>query len=234
MIVIAALPLRAQSSGSAPPLWSGKAEISFVAATGNSDTQTIGGGAEFEHRLDRRDELVRVNFVRSADRDGLKAESLLGLARASYPVTPRVDGFGEFEYLRNRFAGIVDRYNLSAGLTYRVLPDPGPHVLLVFASLGYLREKDPGGDDQSAAAVHGGVRYRWQLSDRGEIVDELQLVDTVETDHEWRAVQMLSVTAGLNSAVSVKLSQRIEYLRRPVPGFRPTDTLTSAALVVKF
>jgi putative salt-induced outer membrane protein YdiY len=238
LAALAASPAsRAAAQGTtppAPPLWSAKAEVSFVAATGNSSTETLGIGGEFEHQPDGRSQLIRVDFVRSADGGALRAQSLSGLGRTSQRLTPRSEVFGEFSYLRNRFAGIVDRYGIDTGLSYRLLASPRSQLLRVFAGLGYLRESHAVTATRSAAAIHGGVRYRWGLGEHGELVDELQLTDTLAQGHDWRAAQKLNVTAGLTAFVALKVSQRVEYLHRPVPGFRSTDTLTSAALVVKF
>jgi putative salt-induced outer membrane protein YdiY len=44
----------------------------------------------------------------------------------------------------------------------------------------------------------------------------------------------VAVTAALSARLSLKVSHRLSYLNRPVPGFRKTDTTLSAAMVASF
>ncbi len=46
-----------------PPLWSGKAEGSFVSTTGNTDVQTIGASLEIDCKRDLWNGLAKGAFV---------------------------------------------------------------------------------------------------------------------------------------------------------------------------
>ena len=207
---VLAVPTAAQSAADADTTeWSAKAELSLVAATGNSSAQTLGRRRWLEHQKNRQVQLLRVNFVRSTERGEVQAQSLSGLARASQRLTPRVELFGEFDYLRNRFAGFVDRYRRAASV-FASSRRPVANVLRVFSGIGYLRESYVATDTTSAATVQTGLRYRWRIGDHGEIADELELSETLGRTEDWRASQTLNVTAGLSSFVSIKLSQRAD------------------------
>ena len=55
-----------------PPVWSGKAEASFVSTTGNTDVQTIGAGFEVDYKKDVWDGLAKGAFVQGkTDGEGL-------------------------------------------------------------------------------------------------------------------------------------------------------------------
>ena len=92
-----------------PPLWSGKGELSFVATSGNSDTQTIGTAAEVEYRPGVWAVLFKSAFVRSEADGEEKARSLTATLRGSRLLSPRLEVFARGDYLKNPFAARAAR-----------------------------------------------------------------------------------------------------------------------------
>ncbi len=217
-----------------PPVATGKAELSLVSATGNSDTQTVGVGGEFEYRPDGWDALFRASGVHSSSENEVRAESVTGLARLAHTITDGFQAFGQTAFLRNRFSGIASRVATEGGVSYAVLPTTDAHALQVQAAVGFIREQHVATATSRFATGSTGARYRWQLSDHSELADELNVTWNLGTAHDWRSAQRASLTAALAEGLSLKLSQQVDFKRQPEPGFRRTDTLTSAALVVTF
>ncbi len=233
-LLLAPAVARAQAPEPPPEGWSGLAQISIVAATGNSRTQTYGAGGELDyHRPGVWDALARVTGVRSSSESIVTASSLAAAARASRLIRARLHGFGDFLFLRNRFAGIGSREQVNGGLALDVLP-PGPQTLQVFGSLGYLREVHVNAPRTSASTAGAGARYGWKISDHSTVAEELNVTQNLSDSGDVRVANEASVAAAIATALSLKLSQRVEYLHKPAPGFRTTDTLTSVALVVTF
>jgi putative salt-induced outer membrane protein len=224
----------AAQDGAPPPLVSGKAELSLVSATGNSDTQTVGAGGELELRPDTWDVLVRANGVHSSSADTVRAESFTALGRIAHKLADGFDVFGQSAFLRNRFAGIAGRVAVEGGLTYNLLPAQEAHTLVLLAGLGLLRERHVATPTSDFATGSTGARYRWQLTEHSEVADELNVTWNLGDARDWRSAQRASLTAALTEGLSLKLSQQLDFKRQPEPGFRRTDTLTSAALVVTF
>lgn len=205
-----------------------------MSATGNSDTQTFGAGGEFEFRPDRWHVLLRANGVHSSSNDRVQAESLSGLARATHQLADGFEAFGQTAFLRNTFSGIASRTAAEAGLTYAILPDEAAHALRLVSGLGVIREDHVATPTDRFATGSAGARYRWRLTDHSEVGDEATVTWNLDDGGDWRGAQRATLTAALTQIVSLKLSQQLEFRHRPEPGFRRTDTLTSAALVVSF
>ena len=216
-----------------PPRHEASAEFAFVGTTGNASTQTLGLGGESIYRPVPWTLKNRAAFVRNKSESELKAQALLFLARAEREIRPRLAGFGEYGYFRDRFAGITHRNGVAGGLAYKLI-DLAAHVLSIDGALGYLYEGRLVGENVSSPTYGTGGAYRWKLSDTATITDEARFTGTFADAEDWRVLQTAAVTARLTDVLSLKLSNTIGYVHVPVPGFKSTDTNTSIAVVAKF
>jgi hypothetical protein len=106
------------------PVWQLESELSFVATSGNTDTQTIGTASDLVHRTERWQTTARASFVRSIA-DGLEsARALLFEARPGRKLTPRLTVFARGGFRRDRFAGLDQRVSMGSGLAYNLLDRP--------------------------------------------------------------------------------------------------------------
>jgi putative salt-induced outer membrane protein len=207
--------------------------VSFVGTTGNSSTQTIGLGGELIYRPDPWETTFKIAYVRNEADDQLRAQSFVATLRAQRPIEPRLAGYGQYGYQRDRFAGILNRNALEAGVAYTWV-DQAPHKLIVDAGLGYANEQRLLGNDLSTATLGGGVAYALKISDASALTEDGHLVASLSTGSDWRYTNMIALTAKVSAIFSLKASNTIRYLNLPVPGFKNTDAITSVALVAKF
>lgn len=216
-----------------PPLWSGKAEASYVATSGNSDTKTLGAAAEVEYQPGTWSAKARTELLRSEANGTVNARSFSSLLRGARKLTPRLEAYGQGNYLENTFAGIDHRLAGEAGLAYLVIP-PGPHSLKAEGGLGYTRESRVAAGTRSFATAREGINYKWKFSKTGEFEEDAAVTEDLADSKDWRFSNAASLSAGLTTLFSLKLSHKIERLNLPAPGKKKTDTITSAALVAKF
>jgi putative salt-induced outer membrane protein len=216
-----------------PPKHEGSVEFAFVGTTGNASTQTLGFGGESIYRPGPWVWKNKAGFVRSKAESELKAEALLFLSRAERSIRPRLAGFGEYGFFRDRFAGISQRNSVAGGLTFKLI-ESVRHLLSIDGALGYLNESRLAGEDVSSATYGTGTSYRWKLSETATVSDDLRFTGTFADGEDWRVLQNAAVTARLTQLLSLKLSNTISFVNLPVPGFKSTDTNTSIALVAKF
>jgi putative salt-induced outer membrane protein len=237
LFIGAALPLSAQEPPAPPPtpppLWSGQGELSFVATSGNSDTQTLGVGAEVLYQPLPWTVAFKSAFVRNEADGEEKANSLAAMVRGARAFSPRFEAFARADYLRNRFSGIESRWSGEGGVAYAVFPSP-PNKLKVEAALGYATEKRVEGPDPSYPSARLGLFYEWQISKTAVYSEELSFVEDLEETSNWRIVNAGALTADVSTVLALKLSFAILYANEPVPGFGKRDTTFSAAVVAKF
>lgn len=237
-ILVLALPIVATAQTPPPanppaPLWERKAELSLVSTGGNTDTQTLGLGGSLVYRPGRWTTEARTAFVRSENADVETAKSFIADVRESRALTTRLEAFGRFGYLVDRFAGIDHRSTVDGGLGYKLLMGP-IHTLRADAGLGYSRESRVSGVDQSFPLVNFGGAYRLQLSKTADITNAAIATAALDDGDAWRFANAFAVTAAMTRAFSLKLSHDLKFNNAPVAGFEKTDRLMSVALVAKF
>jgi len=171
VLAVLAQPSQAQTPAAPPPSREGSAEFAFVGTTGNSSTQTIGLGGELIFRPSPWETRAKVSYVRNESEDELKAQALLLTVRAQRAIKPRLAGYGQYGYQRDRFAGIVNRNVIDAGLSYSAV-EQGPHKLIVDAGLGYANEQPVAGSDLSTAMLATGGLYTLKISSTSDLSEE--------------------------------------------------------------
>lgn len=238
LIVFGLLPHRALAQTPPPPpppppAREGSAEFAFVGTTGNASTQTIGLGGEVIHRPAPWETKFKVSYVRNEAEDELRAQALALSFRAQRLIRPRLSGYGQYGYQRDRFAGILNRNAVDAGIVYALLQD-APHKLSVDAGIGYANEHRLLGNDLSTATVGGGGLYALKISETSQLTEDAHFVVAVPDSNDWRYANALALTAKVSTIFSLKVSNTIRYLNLPVAGFKNTDAVTAVALVAKF
>jgi putative salt-induced outer membrane protein len=216
-----------------PPLWSGKAELSFVSTSGNTDTQTLGAGGEVEYQPGVWSGKAKFDYIRSESDGKENARSLAFLLRGARKIFTRAEVFAQAGYLKNTFAGIDRRLAGEAGLAYELLA-PGAHSLKAQAGLGYTKETRVGAADRSFATAGAGLLYKWALSKSAEFSNETSYRRDLKTSEDWLFANTASVSAGMTTVLSLKVSWALTKANDPPPGFKKTDTITKAAVVAKF
>ena len=216
-----------------PPLWEGSAELSLVDTGGNADTQTLGTAGLLIWRPGRWTTEARTSFVRSEASAIETARSFVAGVRQSRALSPRVEVFGRFEYLVNEFAGIEHRLGLDGGLGFKLLQGP-VHTLRTDAGLGYSREDRLIDADLAFALASVGAAYQWIVNPTLTLGDSTLLTTSLQDGQDWRFRNELAVTASMTRRVSIKLSHELNFVNAPATGFGATDTVLSAALVLRF
>ncbi len=215
------------------PLWERKAEFALVSTDGNTNTQTLGLGGSLVYRPGDWTTEARTAFVRTENADVETAKSFIADLRESLALTPRLEAFGRFGYLVDRFAGIERRSTLDGGLGYKLLTGP-VHTLRADAGLGYSRESRITGNDQSFPLANFGGAYRFQPSKTTDITNAAIATAALNDGDAWRFSNAFALTAAVAGVFSLKLSHDLKFNNAPVAGFKKTDRLMSVALVAKF
>ncbi|HEY6930459.1 MAG TPA: DUF481 domain-containing protein [Thermoanaerobaculia bacterium] len=216
-----------------PPLWSGELGISYIATSGNTSTSSFGGNFGLKWLPDPWALEAKFAFLRSESEHVVTAEAYDASLTAARSLTKRLDVYGGSEYHRNVFAGIDYRINATAGAGYKVLDGP---VTFLRPEIGFGYEKrklaDVGTDSYPVARA--GLKFLWKFSAGGEFANESSFTDDLNETDNWVFRNKATVSAKLTNVFQLRLGWAIEYNNLPAPGFKKTDTVTSAAIVAKF
>jgi ketosteroid isomerase-like protein len=214
-----------------PPVLELRGELSLVATGGNASTRTLGLSSDVIHRGRRATTTGGVAFVRS-EADGVEnARSLLVQARQGWGLTPRIEGFGRGEYLRDLFAGIEHRGTAEGGIS--VVPRRAPHFIRLDAGAGVTSETRVV-DGRQFASTTGAALYRFTRPPISEFLIESAITADLQRRSNWRSTHGVSLLLAVNQVMSARLGYAVRHLNEPVPGFERTDTRAFAALVLGY
>lgn len=239
LLLVSTAAAAAEEPPKPPPLWAGKAEASYVATSGNSDAKTLGAAGELDYNPGVWNFKTSLAFIRS-ESDGVEsARTFDGLLRGARKLSPRFEIYTQAGYHENKFSGIDHQWAGEAGAAYQFLSGD-PHSLKVESGFGYTAEKrllsgpPATTEDRDFATARVGLEYKWKFSKTGELSEEASFTEDLSDSRDWRFGDKVSLSAGLTTVLSVKLSYAWLTLNEPVPGKKKTDTITAAALVAKF
>jgi len=215
-----------------PPSHEGSAEFALVGTGGNSSTETVGLGGEFIARPLPWEMDLKAAYVRNEANHVVSAQSLTAAARAQRGLTTHLATYGQYSYLRDRFAGILDRNVMEGGIAYTAAQSSSK--LTADAGLGYVNEQRLIAPNLSTATAGAGVKYTLKVSATSELTEDGHVMVSLPDTADWRYANTLALGVKVTSLFSLKLSNTVRFVNRPVAGFKGTDTVTAVALVAKF
>jgi putative salt-induced outer membrane protein len=216
-----------------PPRLEVSAQASFLGTTGNTSAQSLGAGGEWAYRPDPWTYNAKAIFAQTETDDELSARSFAGLFRASRALNERLSAYGQYDFLRDLFAGVEQRHIAEGGLSYLAV-DRAPHRLRLDGALGYLYENSPNDEHFDSATLSAAAHYRLAISTTSEFLFEPRILLTLADAGAWKYEQLAALNVTLTSILALKVSHTIRYAAEPPDDFENTDTITAISLVAKF
>ncbi len=212
--------------------WSGKGEFGFVMARGNSETETLNLGLEFERQSEKWRNLLRMTALRAEDEGQLNAERYTLAYKSGYNFNEKSYLFGALRYDQDEFSSNDYQASLSMGYGRQLL-DSDTHQLSVEVGPGVRRTEsnDPLAATETNVIGRLSTDYAWTISETADLSNAL-LVES-GSDNTF-AENELSLKVAINSRFALKLSGAVRHNTDVDPGIEKTDTLTTANLVYKF
>ena len=214
-----------------PPRLEVSAQFGFLDTRGNTSTQSLGAGGEFVWRPDPWTYSGKLVFAQNESADELTARSLAALFRAARSLTPRVSVYGQYDFLRDVFAGVEQRHVIEGGISYLAV-DAAPHRLRFDVGLGYLHEERPV-DDLDTATLTFAAPYRLTISPNSQFTYVPRFLLPFSDTGAWKFDQDVALAVAINTILSLKVSHTLRYSAAPPPGFDTTDTIMAISLVAK-
>lgn len=214
-----------------PPAWSGSLGVSYLATSGNSDTETFGVDLEAERRPEPWG-LDLVAAFHGAEEGGEKtSERYFANLRGKRALAERWELFAGASGERDQFADLDLRAIVEAGFVYKALVGP-PHTLDLDLGITWTDEDRlaPEPDRESLGAV-AGIDWEWKISDNAALSQRLVYHPNFDRSTDWRAVSLTALTAAINSRLSVKVGYEHHYRNEPIGDNDDVDTVTRMSLV---
>jgi putative salt-induced outer membrane protein len=212
--------------------WSGKGEFGLVVSRGNSDTETLNLGLNFERKSEKWRNNLKVTALRASDEGELNAERYTLGYKSGYNFNERSYLFGAIRYDQDEFSSYDYQASLAVGYGRQLL-DNDTHQLSIEFGPGVRRAEpaDPLADTETSVIGRLSTDYAWAISETASLTNVL-LVEA-GSDNTF-AENELALEVAINSRFALKLSGAVRHNTDVDPGVEKTDTLTTANLVYKF
>lgn len=213
------------------PLWTSRVGLSYLATSGNTETETV--GLDFE--AVRRPTPWGMNasaLFNSAEEDGEKtAERYYADLRGTRALAKRWDAFVGLSAERDEFAGFDLRTLVEVGAVYKAMLGPR-HLLDVDFAVNYTDEdRLPPDVDESWVGGLAGASYQFAISENASLTQALRYFANFDDTSDWRADSVTAVTAALNKKLALRFSYEVRYRNEPIGVNEDTDTTTKVSLV---
>jgi len=216
-----------------PPLWDVQVAASFVGTSGNSDTSSA--GADFG--LHRRWAVWQIESaaaaVRTSSQDVRTAERYLGAFRGQRKLTSFVGLSSGIKLERDEFSGVNFRSIADAGLTWALVRQAA-WTLDGITAVALNHENPTIGPKRNHPVGLFQVLSRMPLGTSGATTQRFTFYPDFKETDAHRSEMELAVQAAMNSHFALKLGYLVRRSNAPVPGFKKTDTMTTASVVMQW
>jgi putative salt-induced outer membrane protein len=227
----AALPLRA---GEPPAKWTDQGEASLASTNGNSQgTTTSVKDLYTYHWSEVTDlELAGGAFGANSHRE-VTAENYNASEKLSKKLVGKDYAFERFGWDKDRFAGIADRYDGSAGVGRLLLDFPKDKLNFELGG-GYVGEQLTDAPHQDYGSGRSYFKYEHDISSTSKFTQAAEYLHDFSYEKAYRINTETAVIAALSTHLSLKASFVWKRNGQPPPGFVKDDTITLVSLVVNY
>ncbi len=214
---------------------SAQAELSVVAKSGNSDSESFYGKGNLSRKFS---DSLTAKWVLHASRgedDGVRSSESYGTElRLDHQARPQFYSFGFLGWFKDNFAGIKDRYILGGGAGYKILEGP-PHSLSVEGGPNLTSEHYTDDSSRAYLAARFFAEYGYAFTEKNRFAQTVEFLYDFDDTNNYGLNSETGLIAVIDGDFSLKISYRVEYDHQPVPAIlSSTDKVLSMALLADF
>jgi putative salt-induced outer membrane protein len=213
--------------------YTGSLALQTSATSGNSDTSSIGVGANVGYYDGTNGYELQFSYTRSENEGVVDDDSLLYELQYTRDLTPSVFGFGKLQgSIDSADLGGFDTSDnyLGLGLGYRVY-DTAKVQWTVQAGLGYRTADLDGLSDFDEPAISLSSGYYNQVTDTFAVTMD---TDIIGSDSYTVVYNDLGVNVSMTDTLALRTSLVTEYHTDPAAGRDDTDNNFGVSLVYNF
>jgi putative salt-induced outer membrane protein len=238
-----ALALLASTTAAAQSSWNFRSEVGFVAARGNSSSDSANAKVQIVREVNRWKYTLETSGLYGQSASITSAQRVDGRLQVdkSFGERERWFWFGAGRYEDDRFSGFDYQSTVTTGLGHKFIDTDRTKLtlqvgagyrqlrpeLLVRDETGAVIARVPGERDADAV-VNGSLNFQYDFNDHTRLLDSL-LTESGEANTLARNDLALEVKMIKTLALSLGVSVRHNSV--PQNGLKRTDTLTTVNLV---
>jgi putative salt-induced outer membrane protein len=204
-----------------------------VGTSGNSDTATIGADLGLHRRWPKWQLEVVAAAVRTTSDSVTTAEHYLGAFRGQRKLTSIVALSAGERAERDQLSGIDLRSTLDGGLNWTLVR--ATHLSLdAVTSIAWEHEDRTIGPSLDHPVGLLQVSSRIPLGSSAATTQRFAYYPDFQESSAYRSEAEIAAEAAMNSHLALKFAYLWSYSHQPVPGFKKSDGVATASLVVSW
>ena len=226
--LLAAAPLAAQTPDTAKLTFG----LGLVTTSGNTNVTTFNFGNSFAYIHHPWVLSEAASMIYGSTHDTVNNDQYHLLLRADYKLH---DGFSAYllgGFDRDRFAGIVSRYQEAVGIAWKAVERPAD-LLTLEVGLGQNQQRDVGvATTASFTAARGAATYKHMLNQTAYAQEAAEVLPDLQHSRNLRINSSTDLIAPLSAVISLKVGYVIRFDNLPPVGFKKTDRILTTGIQI--
>lgn len=212
--------------------WKGEGQIGASQSSGNSKSAGVSLGVGLTRKGIDWDQRFRAQADYQRTNGRTSMERYLAEYEPQVRVSDRAFAYGLGRWEKDRILGFDTRWNMSAGLGYKVVASKAMSLNLKAGPAWRKTDYLPGrGDSEGELTGLAGLDFAWQMSPTLRLT---QTASTIVGERNMATNALTALNAKLTGALSARFSYSAAIDTNPPPGIENIDTLTRFTLVYGF
>lgn len=216
--------------------WKARAELSYVNASGNTESQTFAGKFSLKKEGPVNRYFATASYLFAENDANETANKLAVDGRYERVLARRLFGLFEAGYRRNKFSGYEWRGFGGPGAGYRFVETERQTLDGVLSVLYYHDELASGvesTDDYAVAKATG--KYEFRVNDRVKLSEVLDFWTSLANTDKFFVDSVTAAEIKVNGHISVGFSYTVNYQNRlPSPELRHTDKTLLTTVIIDY
>ena len=224
-----------QAAQAPPPLYTGSLGGGLAITGGNTDTKNFNLSANAV-RDPRTRNLIKgsASYLRGNNEGVLNLDRFAVNLRDEYTLSGRTFLFGQLDYIRSPFQGVIFLWSPTAGIGHRII-DTDVSQLVVSGGAGGILEKNPGIAARKSGSLTAGQSFQHSLSSSTTFT---QSISSLWKTNDF-ADSLTNFAVGLSTTVAGNLELKLEFIdsykNKPVPAsLDKNDTAFITSFLMNF
>lgn len=210
--------------------WAGKASLSYLATSGNTENSNLGSKFEISYTTEKWLHAFDAAALFAKQDGESTAEAYAVGWKSERTLSERSFVFGRLDWRNDRFSGYDQQFSQTVGYGYRLV-DREKHTLNGELGIGMRQSDLSDGTDQDDTIMTGGLYYKWAISETAEFTSDL-LVESGSDNTYFESKTALK--ANLVGSLALVASYTIRSNSDVPVGTEKTDTFTALSLEYAF
>ena len=233
--LLAASNLSAQTPDSTKPK-ADTTKLSFglglVTTGGNTSVTTFNFGNSFSYISHPWVLSEAASMIYGSTHDTVNNDQYHLLLRVDHGLHDGVSAYLYGAFDRDRFAGIVSRYQEAAGIAWKALEGPIDMVTLEAGAV-QTQQRDVGsGTTTSFTAARAAATYRHNFNKTAYAQEAAEILPDLQHSKNLRINSETDLVAPLSTVFSIKVGYVVRFDNLPPPGFMKTDRILTTGIQI--